>query len=613
MQRHTVTTNLGFAKTFLLPALLIFLIPVLAWMFFWHAQVTFDATAREAIVRQLEQDKSMPGPERVAAIDRFAATGLSEILVSDEDVAEQVDPTLRFQYATFRWMIRLSQLSIIVGISVFVLVGLCVLLSLWSQHVQYVSLLAGWHLLRLYGAVQVIVIGILLVELSYWVTALWWGVYWERLILIASAISIAAAIITIMAIFRRVDSDGSVEGKLLDPDQAPDLCNRISTLCSAAGVVPPDSVVLGIDDTFFVTQSSFRVAGRRLTGRTVFLSLPLLKQLNTSESDAILAHEMAHFSGHDTWYSQRISPLLERYNEYLVALKETGTGIVVFYYMNCFRALFEVSVSRLSRQRELRADAIAARTTTPSDFAAALLRTVAYSRYRNSVEQELFHQSQEMQSVNLSTRVESGYLKSVATFVADPAIGTLESAHPFDSHPTTEQRLAALGLELNPESAKALLKQAGDGGWYRMIPDAEELERQLWQVYEDRFRHEHQQSLPYRFLPTSPEELAIVEQAFPAVTHSCLDGEFTIDCEKVMHTRWSAPIRYSEITRMELKSSDVAGGSALEVYYKRIGKSSRQVRIGGTQAAVALKETLDSYYKRYLTAAQYQKDHPSGT
>ena len=109
MQRHTVTTNLGFAKTFLLPALLIFLIPVLAWMFFWHAQATFDVTAREAIVQQLEQDKSMPDPERVAAIDRFAATGLSEIMVSDEDLAARLSRLRRVN--TVRSLPRLRMIA----------------------------------------------------------------------------------------------------------------------------------------------------------------------------------------------------------------------------------------------------------------------------------------------------------------------------------------------------------------------------------------------------------------------------------------------------------------------------------------------------------------------
>src|SRR5262249_13420239 len=156
------------------------------------------------------------------------------------------------------------------------------------------------------------------------------------------------------------------------------------------------------------------------TGKTLFVSLPLLKQLQSAEADTILAHEMAHFSGNDTLYSKRISPLLLRYQAYLAALHEGAITRPVFHFMLCFRALFELSIRKLSREREFRADSIAAAITSPRDFVSALMRTVAYSKFRAAVENELFKQERAMETVDVSKRVELGFHEYAVAFASTP-------------------------------------------------------------------------------------------------------------------------------------------------------------------------------------------------
>lgn len=84
----------------------------------------------------------------------------------------------------------------------------------------------------------------------------------------------------------------------------------------------------------------------------------------------------------------------------------------------------------------------------------------------------------------------------------------METAYPFDSHPPLSQRLSPLGLRL--EEAKASLTTIGDGAWRLNIPDADELEHRQWKEFEERFRAYHEESLPYRFLPETPEERTVV-------------------------------------------------------------------------------------------------------
>ncbi len=596
-------TKLGFTKTFILPAMWIFLVPALSWMFFLHAQSRFDAQALESILQQIRIDQKLSEQERAQATEFYTKVPVSQLMTNPE-FAAQTDPTARFNYATFRWMIRLSFLSIAAGITVFVVAGILVLLSYRSPFVQYLSLLAGWHVLRIYSALQTIVIGIQLVALSFWVTALWMNFYSVKLIGVAGILSVMGVGAVLIAIFARPKTEQTVEGTILERDDAPRLWEELSSICAKVGVDPPDQVIAGIDDNFFVTEHPITMNGTRMTGKTLFVSLPLLKQLHATEADTILAHEMAHFSGQDTLYSKRISPLLMKYQAYLKGLHEGGISLPVFHFMVCFRVLFELSLNSLSRKREFRADAIASKVTSPRDSAAALLRTMAYSKFRQSVELDLFKQTEAMEKADVSARVEQGFLDYAEKFASDPEIGKMETAHPFDSHPPLSQRLSAVGIELDENVARSLLALKGDGGWYRIIPNAEELERQQWQAYEDRFRQYHEQSLPYRFLPSTPEEQAVVERAFPQISFEGKEGTFAFDFEKIHYTTWITPIRFSELV------SCVNNEGTLVFEYKRTVADKKTLKLSDFTKEVQAQvlDAFGGYYGRYLAADQYQKE-----
>ena len=233
-----------------------------------------------------------------------------------------------------------------------------------------------------------------------------------------------------------------------------------------------------------------------------------LKQLNGAEADAVLAHEMAHFSGEDTVYSKKISPLLVRYGNYLEALYKAGVTRPIFYFMHCFRALFELSLSKLSRQREFRADRIAMEATSPRDFAGAMLRIAAYSKFRNQVQQELFKQERALQAANISQQIGEGFQSFARRFAAEHDAGALATSHPFDTHPPMVERLNAVGVQLTPQYAEQILATPGDGRWFQRIHNAQEIEQEQWEEFENQFRDYHEETLPYRLLPETDEERA---------------------------------------------------------------------------------------------------------
>lgn len=598
-------SKVGITKTFVLPGLLVFLVPCISLVFFLYAQHRYDSDFRTSILEEVRADESLTPEDREATIAFYTANPISSLL-ADPAFAATVDGTIRFYYTTFRWAIILSAASIVSGIVVFALAGVCVWLSRGSQRALYGSLLVGGHLVRIYAALQTIIQGALLIALSFWVTALLFNVYILKLIVIAGLFAFAGVAAIIKAIFKRPDNNLVVEGKVLDQHAAPRLWLELKALCSRVDTAPPDHVIVGIDDNFFVTEVPVTVGGAKLRGRTLFASLALLKQLSGAEADGVLAHEMAHFSGNDTFYTRKVNPLLQRDGMYLQALHENPLTHPVFYFMACFRALFELSLGKRSRQREFRADQIAAQTTTSRDFAGALMRICAYSDYRRSIQDNLFQQERAMEAARICAQIEAGFHEYAVSFAVKADLAKLAMSHPFDTHPPLAQRLEALGLSLQSQEVQSIVARPGDGRWYRIIENAEQIEQEQWAEFEERFRSIHEQTLPYRFLPESDEEREIVERAFPPVVIEGKKGSLMMDCETIQYSPWPGSLSYSEITNCLLND----GG--LTIHYEREGPQHVTIPMKkfGKRQDEAM-QAITNYYGRYLAAKEYQQQKQS--
>ncbi|MBK6812318.1 MAG: hypothetical protein IPG81_26220 [Sandaracinaceae bacterium] len=82
--------------------------------------------------------------------------------------------------------------------------------------------------------------------------------YFIKLILVVGALAAMAVWKVVQAIFRRVSRPGFVEGRRLDLEQSGGLRTHVNGLCHALGTEPPDQIVAGIDDNFFVTEHPSR-------------------------------------------------------------------------------------------------------------------------------------------------------------------------------------------------------------------------------------------------------------------------------------------------------------------------------------------------------------------
>ncbi len=358
----------------------------------------------------------------------------------------------------------------------------------------------------------------------------------------------------------------------------------------------------------FSWGDKIKVGDAEYSGRTLFASLSLLKCLSRSEADAVLAHELAHFSGADTLYSRKTSPLLGKYYHYLGALYQGGISRPVFYFMFFFWNLYHLVLNKISRDREFRADRIGGEMTSPRDIAQALLKTTAYSRYRHKVQAGLFEKDEDVEAMDVFQRIENGF----PAFLGACAIGTelaeSHTPHPFDSHPPLAARVQSLGLD-----APATLKEptpvaSASDSWFSAIENAAEIEAAQWKEFEDGFQKAHQEDLAWRFKPEGATETSHVIQFFPELEFTTAKGLVaTLDYEKLRLSDWDSPVLFATILSCQIEEH--LGRQRLVIEFKGDKKEKRKVSHKDLKREGAdFLKSFEKYYARHMTAKKYLEE-----
>ncbi|AIR88945.1 M48 family metallopeptidase [Pseudomonas cremoricolorata] len=295
----------------------------------------------------------------------------------------------------------------------------------------------------------------------------------------------------------------AIFGRALSEDQAPALWARVRALATRLDALMPDHIVVGYLDGFYVTSSDVELApaGQRLQGRTLYVPIPLLALLDANETDAVIGHELAHFSGQDTDYSIHFMPIYDGAWRSVGVLRERMAGgflqglltlpahDLAVHFMRCF----DHAVSHWSRSRELLADATAARLHGAQAVVDSLVRTTALGTAIDVCLNEWCQQPEAWPDDVLQALL--AHLAAQPPQVPD---GELDEVlpHPTDSHPPTIQRLQALGMGLEavdhgrglravvPSVAMADLEQALPGGAVLARYLGEELSTRLVEHHE---------------------------------------------------------------------------------------------------------------------------------
>lgn len=302
-----------------------------------------------------------------------------------------------------------------------------------------------------------------------------------------------------------------VIGKAVARSEAPQLWSRVEGLADRLGSLHPEQIVLGLDPNFFVTEADVVCLSGNLSGRTLYCSLPLVRILSPSELDGVIGHELGHYKGLDTKFSQRFFPIYRGTVDSIAALQQTGgegSGIVallpaiaVFSY---FLESFSVAESRISRDRELAADKEAAAVSDARAIASALVKVHAFSGFWSGLQNAA---AEALQKGKAFVNASKTYAEVVAEHAKPNALEGLAETHlnhPTDSHPPLSVRLESLGSSIEEVTRDALDVNHASAA-LGLVPEAEKMEEEISSAYQAVLARQLGIDLS-RVTETSPEE-----------------------------------------------------------------------------------------------------------
>lgn len=275
----------------------------------------------------------------------------------------------------------------------------------------------------------------------------------------------------------------SMPGFRATPEAYPAVWHFVHEIAERTGARPPDNVILGLGDGFFVTTNMVELHSEDalIDGTALYLSVPYMAYLTREELTSVVAHELGHFLGEDLEYSQRFLPLCSRARRQLNVLTSGEDDLMLLSRValeparmlaECFLQSLELSVKFWSRHRELSADAVSSSVVGSRVAAETLLRMVALETALSEGLTLWRESPDEEDAPSELTQLMNGQ-NGILTFVrdalekegvSDPR-SELENAipHPLDTHPLTGQRLEAWGVTPDEELVQQAMRTEESG------------------------------------------------------------------------------------------------------------------------------------------------------
>lgn len=257
-----------------------------------------------------------------------------------------------------------------------------------------------------------------------------------------------------------------VIGRAVSEQRGPLLWQYVRDLARRIDALPPENIVVGFDNNFFVIDADVKCFSGALKGRTLYLSLPLCRILNEPELRAIIGHELGHFKGGDTAYSRRFAPIYRGAGEALATLRqnmsESITGLAILpavSVLSFFFDSFNTAAMEISRERELVADGIGAQLSGKENAASGLVKAHAFADAWESALQRMRETLADGKTVPNVSALFGDYIAETGSAASFVGLDDQHLAHPMDTHPPLKARLEALGLSLESVEKNALVTQ----------------------------------------------------------------------------------------------------------------------------------------------------------
>jgi Zn-dependent protease with chaperone function len=590
--------------------LALFLIPVATLVLAHHFRQSTDARYQQELMRDISAQADMLAAEKSALLEKIQSVKPSDTCFGTGPENEQYRDSVCSRYSEL-WQfaaVEKTALWTLIGSTTLMLIVIALgALAFARREIQYLSFAFGWRIMSLFTAAEVLIQGVFVVWLSFWITAFFFEVYAVKLIAIAGVLAALAVLTVILAVFQRINDDTSAFGKVVSAEDAPILWNRIRQLANVLLTAPPQQIVAGIDANFFVTEHPLVADGRKFVGRTLFVSIPLLRILDQTEADAVLAHELGHFAGGDTRNSAALGPLLARYDLYSQRMHEGGLTNVVAYVLDFYRVVFEIAMQRSNREREFAADCSASQATSPEAIVNALIKISAYASYRGKVEHALFsHNLQYDAKLDIADRISQGLSEFSHSAEFLNIVRGSEIPHPFDSHPSLTERMRNVGYEVPEAQFSSIANKSPEACWVDSIGSASMIEQMLWTEFENSFSEEHEASLAYRYLPETDAEKSLVLRYFPPLQFALKKSKsIEVNFEGIVHPETGAMLPWDMVAGLQFDEPAFRANRLVVTHPEKglIGAKTTSISIAiERKERELLGQALAKYWTRHKTA-----------
>ncbi len=589
--------------------LALFLIPLLSFLFTQHAQSVWDQEFIAGSSRQIQASDQIAPARKAELLALITSTPPSMACAnSDPQLTNYRDDVCETwgRVWQFHWVDLLAKLALGLGMLMLMAIAALGRMAFQGRDAQYRSLVLSWRLLAWSSALMVVAQSAIVVWLSFWVTAYFFHSYFIKLIIIFGLIAGGAAVTAVVQIFAQIPSGMAIAGELVSEADAPALWARVRALAAQIGTAAPDHIVAGIDANFFVTEGAMTVQEQTLSGRSLYVSLPLLRVLDQREADAVLAHELAHFQGGDTSSGAALGPKLAQFDTYVGAMHGGGLTLVTYFLLLLYRTIFELALMRDSREREFLADRTAARSVHALPLVRSLIKVAAYSSYRNRIERELFERrDRHDEQIGIATYVAQGLQPFAHSSEFLEQMQDASVPHPFDSHPKLSERMENVGCVIAEAEFGKVLSDVVEQSWSSEILSGDAIEARLWAAYEGHFAAVHEQDLAYRYLPETDEEREIVLKYFPVRFFPLnKDKQLTVTYEGLELPDEVTQLGWDDVQNMEYE--DGYGGDVLKLTLTEkgvFGSKTTKVKLPGIKPQRdLLKAALGQYWHRHKVA-----------
>ncbi|QSI30998.1 M48 family metalloprotease [Variovorax sp. RKNM96] len=614
------TIHADLLRVFLLTLVSLFAIPAATLVFTEYALRSQDAEFLQSIEKRINADARLNATDKAEATAFYRSHPLSKACDAtapeDKNFHDKVCSPYSMQWQ-FHWADRAAIWTLALGAALLAAALVLGALAFANRGLRYASFVAGWRLMTVSSAVEVVLQSAMLVWLSFWLTAFFWHSYYVKLIAIAGIAAAAAVFYAVYTLFKKLPSVNAIDGELIAQADAPRLWERIRQLAGRVKTAPPDQIVAGIDTNFFVTEAPIEVGGRTLNGRTLFVSIPLLRVLDQSEADAVLAHELAHLGGGDTRSSAALGPKLRQFDQYTWKMRSGGLTIVAHYLLRLYRMIFEFALARDSREREYKADRVSAGLTAPSAIVQSLIKISAYASYRNDVEQKLFAQNRQHDgALGIARFVADGLPPYASSEAFIETMKTADVPHPYDSHPPLLERMRNVDHHVPESVYGAIVATAPQATWADEIETAPAIEQRLWSEYEQRFVQNHELSLAYRYEPANEEERIVVLRHFPPLEFALKGGErIGVDYTGLHPSAdGGSTIAWDEVKGLTYKDGSF-GDTLIVTHHDKgmLGARTTKVKVAGLgKQKDNFRDAVGRYWQRHqIMRAQQKEEDPA--